>query len=140
FWKDMPEHMLAKVAESQALRKAFPEDAGGIYSAEEMGQADTYSAGTVIDHDTGEVIDAPARTQSRQNRPARAEVVEEVSEDALPRLLRVAGKAGITEAQLEGWAVSKGCATIGAVPPAALASIADKIERNTEVAVGFFEK
>lgn len=39
-WAQMPRVMLSKVAESIALRKAFPEDAGGLYTPEEMGQAD----------------------------------------------------------------------------------------------------
>ena len=39
-WKNLPTVMLAKCAESQALRRAFPEELSGIYSEEEMGQAD----------------------------------------------------------------------------------------------------
>lgn len=35
-WADMPFVMLAKCAESQALRKGWPEDLSGIYSPEEM--------------------------------------------------------------------------------------------------------
>lgn len=38
-WKNMPESMIQKVAEVAALRMAFPEALGGIYSHEEMDQA-----------------------------------------------------------------------------------------------------
>lgn len=38
-WADMPNVMLAKCAEAQALRKGWPEDLSGIYSPEEMDQA-----------------------------------------------------------------------------------------------------
>lgn len=65
-WKSMPARMIAKCAESLAIRKAFPEDTSDLYTSDEMGQADRTPAPSaqapqitaeelLADPDTGEV-------------------------------------------------------------------------------------
>lgn len=45
-WGRMPHVMLAKCAESVALRRAFPEDMSGLYTGEEMGNAPGWQGAT----------------------------------------------------------------------------------------------
>lgn len=80
-WNKMPEHMIAKVAESLALRRAFPNELSGIYAPEELDQAQNAPE-----------ADAPRSSESRPYSLKTAEA--DLDEKA---------KAAIEEAKSQGF-------------------------------------
>jgi phage recombination protein Bet len=66
-WARMPDVMLSKCAEALALRKSFPMELSGLYSAEELGQAD----GDADPQPAVNSAPGPPKAQANDDVPAR---------------------------------------------------------------------
>lgn len=64
-WEKMPHVMIAKCAEALALRRAFPAEMAGVYTTEEMAQAEVVEVKT---------INAPAPQRKSQSEPTAEEL------------------------------------------------------------------
>ena len=73
-WKSKPATMIRKVAVVQALREAFPEDFGGLYSEEELSQAESVS----IQQEAEEVINQEEVKAETVAEPEEKKSVEQV--------------------------------------------------------------
>ena len=100
-WALMPDLMIAKVAEALALRRAFPNELSGVYSVDELGQADNDASPT------------PAAAPPKKPRQARTPELPPaspalISDGQRRRLFTIAKKQNWVEADIKALILSFG--------------------------------
>lgn len=96
-WNKMSHVMLGKCAEALALRKAFPAEIAGLYTAEEMAQA-----GPASTHKEADPVDMPRKRPSLpQGEPIEPEVVHAPEQPETDAEKPIPAKKGVVQTASE---------------------------------------